>query len=395
MIKKGWLLFFIVVLLIAIFFNIRFLGFGVYNQTPSNVTVTIPNSPPVIEDINDTLYVCEGNKLSHYFLANDSDGDVLEGWITPQNPFFVFWVSQTNPNTHRFVIVSGTLDKGDLGGVNVGSKTYKETVYVDDNWNSTCCYDTEQVNITVIEINNPPSIEDVGVKTIWNQGENSTFYEVVDVSDIEYDRFYGNFIFNITILNSSGQQVDLFNISNGGVINFTANVSTPLGVYNVTVCVQDTGLSNTHPNITDYCGQTGAASSDCDSFSLTITQQNRAPNITNYYPETLNFSAPGTQTLFFNITKYDPDGTIPDTYWYLNGSLIEKDSGSSVDNLSYTFGCDVSGNYTFKAEITDGELNDSVQWNVSISQVSCPSPPGPGGGGGVEEAVEQVLRILK
>lgn len=387
MIKRGWLILMITVAVILIFFNMKFSGWGVYNQTPSNVTVIPPNYFPVIGNVNDTLYSCEGDKLSYYFLASDDDGDPLESWIVLQNPFFVFWVSQTAippvpAVRHQFVIVSGTLDKGDIGGVNSGNKTYEETIYVDDSYNSTCCYDTEPVNITIIEINHAPQIENIGVQTIWTQGENSTFYEVVGANDFEYSLGYGDLTFNISIVNSTGSQVNLFNITQEGVINFTANTSTPIGVYNVTVCVRDAGLTNPHQNISDYCGQTGEAVLACDNFSITVTNENRAPNITDYYPKNLTFSAQGTQALYFNITTSDPDGTLPDAYWYVDGSLIEIDSGSSIDKFSYSFGCGVSGDYVIKVIITDGLLNSSLQWNVIVSAVSCYSPPISSGGGG-------------
>ena len=156
MIKRGWLIFFIVVLLVVIFFNLRYLGLATFVQTTSNFTIIPENYPPVLEDLDDNLYVCEGESLSYYFLANDSDGNPLNAWIDPQNPFFVFWVSQTAPNTHQFIIVSGEMDKNppDLGGVNSGWKVHEETVYVDDDFNNSCCNDSEEINITVIEINN-------------------------------------------------------------------------------------------------------------------------------------------------------------------------------------------------------------------------------------------------
>ncbi len=385
--KRGWLLLSIFLTIVAIFFNIRFLGFAINATTPSNVTISAGNSFPVIGPINSSLFICESQSMFYQFNATDIDGDVLTGRISPQDPFFVFWVSQESPNTHNFAIVSGTLDKGDVGGVNNGFQLYQETVFISDNFNSSCCEDSEKVNITVVEKNNVPVVEDIGVKTIYTQGENSTLYEVWSVNDTEFNLGYGGLTYNISIKNSSGSAVNLFNISSLGVINFTANTSTTLGVYNVTVCVNDTGLSNPHQNISSICGNSGNSQSVCDSFSLTITDENRPPNITSYYPTSLEFSSLGTSSLFFNITKHDPDGTIPDAYWYLDGVFRELDSGSFVDTFSYTFGCGISGIHNISVEITDGLLNDSLQWNVTINEVSCAAPPpvvggGEGGGGG-------------
>jgi hypothetical protein len=381
--KRGLVLA-IVVVLAFILFNLQYLGWAV-NETPSNVTVSAGNSFPVIDTINSSLFVCEGESMFYEFNASDGDADVLSGSIVPQNPFFVFWVTQYAPNIHQFAIVSATLDKGDVGGVSVGSQLYQETVHITDNFNATCCEDTENTNITIIEINNAPVVENIGVKTIYTQGENSTLYEEWSVNDTEYiDYGYGNLTFNISIINSSGSTVNLFNISSTGVMNFTANSSTTTGVYNVTVCVNDTGLNTTHANISTSCGQSGASFSVCDNFSLTITDENRQPNFTAYYPTNFTINAPDTQTLYFNITTNDLDGTIPDAYWYVDGIFNQLDSGSSFDEFSYVFGCGVSGNHNVSVVITDGLLNNSLNWNITLSLVSCsiPSPGGEEGGGG-------------
>jgi len=382
--RKRWLVLLIVLVLVLIFFNLKFLGFATLNDTWSEVRVGEFNDLPVIYGLNNTMYVCEGERLSTYFYANDSDGDALSWDINPKDPFFVFFVSQTSPNTNQFLIVSGILDKIELGGVNVGSKLYQEIITVDDDYNSTCCVDSENVNITIIEINNEPSIENIGVKTIWTSGDNSTFYEEVDVNDTEYEWGYGALTFNISIINSTGSSVNLFDISADGVINFTANATTPLDVYNVTVCVEDTGLTNTHVNISDVCSQDGSSFVKCDSFSLTVTDSNRAPYFENYYPENLSFSWPGNLKIPFNITKDDPDGTIPDSYWYVDGEFIEAKSGSNFEWFNYTFGCGVSGEHNVSVNITDGLLSDSLTWNVSVNYVACfvPSPGGGGSSGG-------------
>jgi hypothetical protein len=381
--KKRWLILAIIVVLGIIFWNLKFLGLSIVNTT-SQVNVIAPYYFPIINGVNTSIFVCENQILYYEFNATDPDNGVLSGDISPRNPFFVFWINQQAPYT-IFAIVSGNLSKTNAGGVNVSSKLYQETVIITDDTNSTCCSNTTKTNITVIEVNNPPDIENIGVQTVWNKGDNSTFYEVVDVADTEYNSLpsYGTLAFNVTITNSSGSQVSLFNITSpGGVIDFTANNQTPLGVYNVTLCVNDTGITYPNANITRYCNQTGGSLRDCDSFSLTVTDENRAPNITSYYPSNLSFSAQGTDNLYFNITKYDADGTIPDAYWYVDGLFQEYDSGNSTDEFFYSFGCGVGGSHNISVEITDGLLNDSLQWSISVSEVSCGTTPPSGGGGG-------------
>jgi len=346
--------------------------------------INVSNSNPIIGYIPNETFVCENSFLPEFtsdsfFNVSDVDEDSLSAHITPQNPFYVTVSDYLNSTLTEYMIFSGILSKGDAGGVNAGSKTYPEIITVADSVSS----DSKDMNITVIEVNNAPDITDIGVQTIWSQGENRTFYKQVQVTDMEDgNQDSGNLNFSVIF---SGQT--LFNISSNGVINFTAN-SSYLGVHDISVCVKDLGILNPHENIS-LCGQDGSSITSCNNFSLTVTNKNRAPNITNYYPINLSFNANGDDTLYFNVSEYDPDGTFPDVYWYVDDILKEYDTGGSlIDDFSYIFGCGVSGTHFVKAIITDGELNDSVQWNVSVSLVACPSgvvSPGVGGGGKVVE----------
>ncbi|MFH1585547.1 MAG: hypothetical protein ABIB79_02170 [archaeon] len=355
---------------------------------PFNVSVTILslNHNPVILDLNSSIFVCEDTSLGdYYFTAMDLDvEDNLTGNIYESIPPFYLWYdsrSTINASFHMFYLNSIPLNKLWVGSAQNGWRVYERIVSVLDDKGAS---DSVQVNFTAIEINHGPWFVDnppVGVQTIiWTQGENATFYKQVLVNDVEdTNQESTNLNFNISITNSSGNRVNLFNISNNGVMNFTADSSTPPGIYDIIVCVNDTFL-NPHPNISYYCGQTGESMSNCTSFSLTVTDQNRPPNITSYYPNDLTLDVPGTNTLYFNMTEYDPDWTIPDAYWYVGGIIVEYDNNSLFDEFSYSFGCDVSGLSNITAEITDGELNDSIQWNISIINVPCPQPPAQEGG---------------
>jgi hypothetical protein len=343
--------------------------------------INVSNSNPIIGNISNETFVCENSYISYFFNVTDVDEDVLTSDITPKNPFYLTFSYAVNLTMYTYEIFSGILNKEDAGGVNVGSKTYSETITMADEVSS----DSKDINITVIEINNAPSITNIGAQTIWSHGDNSSFDYQVQVLDTEDgNQTSGNFNFSVIF---SGQ--NLFNISSSGAINFTAN-STYVGVHNISVCVEDLGITNLHENIS-LCGQDGSSIISCNNFSLTVTDENRAPIITDYFPINLSFDADGTDTLNFNISKYDPDRTLPDVYWYVDDVFEEYDSGVSlVDDFSYIFGCGISGIHSVDAVITDGELNDSIQWNVTVNPVACPSgiaPRGPGGGGSVVECI--------
>jgi len=340
--------------------------------------VNVSNSAPLIGDINPIIKECEGLALNYYFNASDVDEDVLNPLIISPIPFYARYFSDYNLTTRTYEIYSGILSKNDAGGVDAGSKLYERTVSVNDGQYS----DSALVNIIIIEINNAPVISEPGVETIYTQGDDSRLYKQIAVTDIEDGNQDEEILkFNISILNSTGNKVDLFNITYNGFMDFTANASQ-VGVYDVTICVNDTGIDNPYEDILVECGQDGSSISVCDSFGLTITNENRAPSIISYSPENLSLNIFGTDILYFNINEYDADGTIPDAYWYVDDVLVEYDSGSLIDELTYNFGCGISGNHKIKAEITDGLLNDFVQWNFSVTNVACPVGISPSGGGG-------------
>lgn len=353
------------------------------------------NRPPIIEHIDPEIYVCENSFLEYFFNVTDADGDVPSVTIIPANPFFVVYVGNINLTKNMYEIISGNLDKGHVGGINNGWKTYNETVYADDGEYA----DSAQTNITIIEINNAPFVENIGVRTVWTRGENNTFYKQVQVTDTEDGtQNDGKLAFNIVISNSSGQ-VNLFNITQRGIMNYTANESH-VGVYNIEICVIDNGLLRIHPGIVGNCSQDGGNITICKNFSLTVTNENRKPVFVEYYYANLSLEVEGTSILEFNITIKDPDGTIPDTYWYVDDSLKKYEAGVNFSEITHVFGCGVSGNHTVKAEITDGLLNNSVQWNLSINYTVCPvALPGGGGGGGgagcAEEWVCNSWRVCK
>jgi hypothetical protein len=147
--------------------------------------------------------------------------------------------------------------------------------------------------------------------------------------------------------------------------------------------VQDGGLKTIPQNIS-LCNQTGLSIETCQNFSLTVTNENRPPQITNHFPSGLVFSANDTDNLYFNITNYDADGTIPDSYWYVDGGLQKHSIGINSDSFNYNFGCGVSGDHIIRVMVSDGLLNTSLQWNVSLSNIGCskPSASSSGGGGG-------------
>jgi len=323
----------------------------VINQNNSNLSA---NLAPLILNLSKKIYVCEGNSLNNEFSISNLDNDALTAFISPVDYFFMKpSFLPRNSSSYKTAITSEILTKNQIG-------SYAKVVSITDGIYA----DYSSVNLTVIEINNIPSIEAVKTQTI-SLHENPNFYKQINVKDIEdLDQNSGNFIFNLTFLNHA----KLFGITNKGIISFTAD-SGQIGVFNLKLCVTDKGIKNIHPNIS-LCGQDGKPATICQNFSLTITNENSPPVISSHFPANLNFNVAGAVALF-NASFYDPDGTKPDAYWYVDDVLEKYISGASSGNIALAIDCAKSPARKIKLEITDGLLNNSIEWSPAFQSSYC------------------------
>ncbi len=342
------------------------------NAEPTDIIffVTVNNSAPILNPVNKDIFVCEGGVFTYFVGASDVDEDDLSMSLSPPgNPFFItptHFVAQSPVESEIF---SGRLTKSDVG-------RYPRTIAIADNGNPPYS-DSTSFNITVIEINNPPVLENIPTQTIYTVGDNSTFNYLAAVTDVESgNQNSGNLSFNLSFL--SGTQ--FFTITQSGVM-IAQGSDELLGNYEVQVCVTDTALQSPHANIS-LCGQSGTNQTSCDTFSLTVTNANRPPTITDNIPSELAFTSPGTSAIQFEVTNYDPDGGQTDTYWYVDEQLKKYTEASLNSSFVHQFGCGIGGTHSVRAEISDGLQNDSVQWNITVETVTCPVTEPAGGSGG-------------
>ena len=339
----------------------------------SNVTffVDVPAHSPIISNLSNQIYACEGSPLDLQFYADDADENTMHGSISPvivADQIYLVDSDVFNISRRYFRIYSGVMTKTNAGGVNAGCKNYSRQVSVDDSVKS----DYKNINITVIETNHFPDIGPISVQTVWTSGNESGFYYQVNATDYE-DGNSDSGKLNFSISFSGGRQ--LFNISKKGIMNYTPS-ALDIGSYDVTVCMSDRGLSKPHPNIT-LCGQDGRPVNTCEIFYLTVTNTNRRPKILSHYPDPLSFEARDDEALYFNITKYDPDGPALDTSWYVDSENKKNDTANVLNPFSdftYTFPCGVSGIHRVLTVISDGNLTDSLLWNVSVIFRDCAAP---------------------
>jgi hypothetical protein len=349
---------------------------------PFDATVTVlSNSPPIILDLDTQIYVCEDESADYHFNVEDVDVNLNRVEINPPSLFFTQRTSTpgVGETIYGYRIFSGIMGKGHIG-------SYSRTISAFDDEGESDPNDPIPITIDVIEINHAPVVDNVGVQTVYTVGDDSSFLRHVLANDVEDgNQDAGNLVYDLEFLNS----LEIFGITSNGILNFTPSYHLDLETvilpitYNLRLCVSDLGISYIHPEILNECGQDGSAIQVCQTFSISAVDDNRAPIITSYYsPDLLNLSARGTEEIYFNISGRDPDDTIPDTYWYVDDKLAFYDPFVEFSEFRYTFECGVYGVHNVSVDITDGLLNTSLFWNISLEFVDCPSSPSGGGGGG-------------
>ena len=93
---------------------------------------------------------------------------------------------------------------------------------------------------------------------------------------------------------------------------------------------------------------------------------NSAPNITSYVPSAAEVSVAEQSSLLFNQTSDDPENDTLSYYWYLNNSLQ-----SNASYWNFTPDCNDAGNYTVELVVSDGFINDTQSWNLTVNNTNC------------------------
>jgi len=117
-------------------------------------------------------------------------------------------------------------------------------------------------------------------------------------------------------------------------------------------------------------------------FEIEVFNVNNPPKILSYSPVNLNVNINEGDSIKFEIQAEDIDlNTILNYRWFLNGLLVSNSSvtpvvsSSFVNNWTYFAGVGNCNKKTLKAIISDGTLSDSVQWKITVNDVTPPNKP--------------------
>src|SRR5680860_646404 len=119
--------------------------------------------------------------------------------------------------------------------------------------------------------------------------------------------------------------------------------------------------------------------SDTQSFEIEVINVNNLPQIFSYSPDSLNVVVDEGESKKFEVQANDMDSETTFSFrWFLNGKLVSSTTSSGNDSKSsWTYSASY-GDYSqkiVKILVSDGELQDYVQWNITINDTTPPDQP--------------------
>ncbi|MCG2820507.1 MAG: putative Ig domain-containing protein, partial [Candidatus Atribacteria bacterium] len=115
------------------------------------------------------------------------------------------------------------------------------------------------------------------------------------------------------------------------------------------------------------------------SFEIEVSNVNNPPQIFSYFPGSLNIGVNEGDSIKFEVQAHDIDLNTTLSYqWLLNGKEASSSSVSGNGSKSswiYSAGYGDYSQKMVKALVSDGELHDYVQWNITINDITPPAQP--------------------
>jgi hypothetical protein len=197
---------------------------------------------------------------------------------------------------------------------------------------------------------------------------NDTLAPSVTNSNIPLSTYF-NQSFNITVdafdFNLANVTAELINSTGSSLYNWSMNLSTGI-TYIYTV--PNNTLSAGNYNVTYYANDTLSHLNDTVKASFTIVGTvNTVPNISIIS----NSPVSEGQTLYINVSSYDPEGATPSIILNRNGTQVATAAGNLLQ-YSWTTNNTDSGAYNFTASTTDGILTNYATSIITVNNQRIP-----------------------
>ncbi|MDP2944930.1 MAG: putative Ig domain-containing protein, partial [Atribacterota bacterium] len=148
--------------------------------------------------------------------------------------------------------------------------------------------------------------------------------------------------------------------SQNGLISWTP-ANNQVGIHQVIV-----GISDGKNSVTQ-------------SFEIEVSNVNNPPQIFSYFPSSLNIGVNEGDSIKFEVQAHDIDLNTTLSYqWLLNGKEASSSSVSGNGSKSswiYSAGYGDYSQKMVKALVSDGELENYIQWNIVINDTTPPAQP--------------------
>ena len=206
------------------------------------------------------------------------------------------------------------------------------------------------LNLTAI----PPFLNSAPVmisEPIITATEDQLYLYQVEASDPNGDTLIYSFI-----IKPEGMSID----KESGLISWTP-ANNQVGIHQVIVKISDGKHSVTQ------------------SFEIEVSNVNNPPQIFSYLPDSLNVGVNEGDSIKFEVQAHDINLNATLSFqWFLNGKLVLASTVSidgSKSSWIYSAGYGDYGQKIVKVLVSDGELQDYVQWNITISDITPPAQP--------------------
>ncbi|MBU2439493.1 right-handed parallel beta-helix repeat-containing protein [bacterium] len=206
------------------------------------------------------------------------------------------------------------------------------------------------LNLTAI----PPFLNGAPIiisEPIITATENNQYFYQLEVNDPE-----GDSLTYLLVLSPEGMSIN----SENGLITW-APTNNQVGIHQVVVEISDGKHSVTQ------------------SFKIEVSNMNNLPQIFSYFPGSLNVGVNEGDSIKFEVQAHDIDLKSTLSFqWFLDGKLVLDSTVSGDGSKSswiYSAGYGDYGQKRVKVLVSDGELQDYVQWNITINDITPPAQP--------------------
>jgi PKD repeat protein len=306
---------------------------GLSDSQSFTLSVNNSNRPPVLASIGDKG-VDEGMVLSFALSASDPDGDVLalSAMGLPAGANLV----DHGDGTGQFSWTPSATQAG----------LYTVEFLVTDN-GTPQAVDSEQITITVANVNHAPVLDAVGDRTVEEQVELSL---LLTASDSDGD----GLSFAVANLPTGAQLTD--NGDGSALFSWTPSFAQA-GNYQVRFIVTDDG---------------SPAASDSEEITITVGDVNRPPVLDAIGNHQVNEG----ESLSFDLSAFDPDDNqLSFSAGNLPLDAVLTDNGDGTADLSWTPGYGDAGNYTVNFIVTDDGVpaaSDREEITITVGDVNRP-----------------------